>query len=238
MTEQHSRDTGSRAADNLISIFERQILDGALKDGEPLPPEREIVQTYGVSRTVVREAVLALSNRGLVEARPRFRPIVRTPGYDAAIQAVSSIVGRLLGSENGVRSLFDLRVMMEAALAREAALNANKDHIQRLKAALEANAAAIHDNREFFETDIAFHAVLYEIPNNPALPSIHKAYADWLSPQWVRMTRHVERNTKNHQAHTRIFDMILLRDPDEAERALRDHLDDAWQQVRATFTEL
>ena len=228
----------TRAADNLIAVFERQILDGTLKDGQPLPPEREIVQTHGVSRTVAREAVLALSNKGLVEARPRFRPVVRTPSYDAAIQAVGSVVNRLLNVPGGVRNLFDLRIMMEAALVREAALKADRTHIARLKEALAANGAAVEDSQAFFETDVAFHAVLYDVPDNPVLPSIHHAYVDWLSVQWTQMPRNPDRNRINHEAHRRIFEMILLRDPDAAESALRDHLAQAWQQVRETFAEL
>ena len=237
MTRTVTDNAQHRAADNLILTFERQILDGTLKDGDPLPPEREIVHTYGVSRTVVREAVLALSNRGLVEARPRFRPVVRTPGYDAAIQAVSSVASRLLSVPGGVRNLFDLRIMMEAALVREAALHANRDHIRRLQDALDDNANAIDNSQRFFETDIAFHAVLYDIPDNPVLPSIHKAYTDWLTVHWAKMPRHTERNQLNYASHKRIFEMILLRDPDKAETALRDHLDDAWRQVRETFTD-
>ena len=227
-----------RAADNLIAVFERQIMDGTLKNGEPLPPEREIVQTHGVSRTVVREAVLALSNKGLIEARPRFRPVVRAPDYDAAIQAVGSVVNRLLSVPGGVRNLFDLRIMMEAALVREAALKANRDHIARLKTALAANKAAVDDSQAFFETGGAFHAVLYDVPDNPVLPSIHHAYVDWLSVQWTQMPRNPDRNRINAEAHARIFEMILLRDPDAAEAALRDHLAAAWQQVRETFAEL
>lgn len=228
----------ARAADNLIKVFERQILDGTLKDGQPLPPEREIVQTYGVSRTVAREAVVALSNRGLIEARPRFRPVVRTPGYDAAIQAVGSIVSRLLSVKGGVRNLFDLRIMMEAALVREAALHANKDHIRRMKDALAANGAAIDDSQRFFETDVAFHAILYDIPDNPVLPSIQKAYVGWLSTHWLQMPRNPDRNRLNFEAHTRIYETILTRDPDAAEAALRAHMDAAWRQVRETFSDL
>ena len=51
------------------------------------------------------------------------------------------------------------------------------------------------------------------------------------------MPRDPERNHVNYRAHGRIFESILFRDPDAAERALRDHLDDAWDQVRLTFEE-
>ena len=159
-----------RAADALFDVFAGQIAAGVLKDGDTLSPEREIVETYGVSRTVAREAVQALANRGLVEARPRFRPVVRRPGYDAAIQAVGSIAARLLSEQGGVRNLFDLRIMMEVALARETAISANRDHIQRLKRALAANEDAIDDSNLFFQTDIAFHSVLCESPGEPDCP--------------------------------------------------------------------
>ncbi|MDJ0946445.1 MAG: FadR/GntR family transcriptional regulator [Kiloniellales bacterium] len=238
MTEAKNAARSRRAADGLIQVFEKQILDGTLRDGEPLPPEREIVQTYGVSRTVVREAVLALSNKGLVDARPRFRPVVRKPGYDAAIQAVGSVATRLLTEPGGVKSLFDLRIMMEAALVRQAAVAANKDQIAKLKAALAANEAAIAESETFYQTDVAFHGVLYEIPGNPLLPSIHRAYTSWLSSHWKKMPRLPDRNRANFEAHARIFDAILLRDPDAAEEALRAHLAAAWQQVRRTFGEI
>ena len=228
----------TRAADSLITTFEDQIMDGTLQDGEPLPTEREIVQTYGVSRTVVREALLALSNKGLVEARPRFRPVVRKPGYDAALQAVGSVAMRLLTVPGGVRNLFDLRIMMEAALARDAALHANRDHIAELKSSIEANEAAIHNSQKFFETDIAFHGVLYQVPDNPVLPSIHKAYTSWLSSHWLQMPRAPDRNRRNALAHRAIYEAILLRDPDAAELALRTHLNAAWMQIRETFKDL
>lgn len=237
MTEEGIRDAHTRAADNLVSIFERQIIDGTLAIGKPLPPEREIMQSFGVSRTVVREAVQALSAKGLVEARPRFRPIVRTPGYDAAIEAVGSVVNRLLTVPGGVRNLFELRIMMEAALVRDAALHADKNHVARMKQALADNEAAISDSQRFFDTDIAFHRVLYEVPDNPVLPPIHQAYTDWLSSHWTRMPRDPEHNHVNYRAHSRIFESILFRDPDAAELALRDHLDYAWNQVRQTFAE-
>lgn len=228
----------TRAADRLIDHFERQILDGTLAIGQPLPPEREIVAEHGVSRTVVREAVLALSNKGLVRATPRFRPVVAKAGYDAALGALGGIVTRLLRDAGGVRSLFNLRILMEAALAREAAEHADKADIEKLETALAANEAAIGQSEEFYATDIDFHGVLYSVPGNPVLPAIHRAYTDWLAPQWRAMPRLPDRNRSNFEAHRRIFEAILRRDPDAAEAALRTHLDAAWQQVCMTFEDL
>ena len=219
----------------MVGTFEEEILNGTLKVGEPLPPEREIVERYGVSRTVVREAVLALANRGLVKARRGFRPVVAQPGYDTALDAVGAVARQLLGESGGVRNLFDLRVILEASLVRSAALNASTEEIQALKDALAANGAAIADNRRFFLTDTAFHAVFFRVPGNPLLPAIHRAFTDWLAPHWEKMPRSDTRNAINHAAHTEIFQAILMRDPDAAEAALRGHLKSAWEQVAATF---
>jgi len=227
-----------RAADRLIVFFEQKILSGDMAEGATLPSEREIVQVHGVSRTVVREAVLALSNKGLVRARPGYRPVVAKPGYDSAIEVVSSLASKLLSQQGGVRNLFDLRIMMEVSLARQAALNATCGDLQKMKAALEANEAAIDDSHQFYETDVAFHGVLYEVPNNPLLASVHKAYTDWLAPQWRQMPRMPGRNKSNYEAHARIYEAILMRDPDASEAATRAHLDSAWDQVSATFQEL
>ena len=224
-----------RAADPVIQAIERDIRTGALPSGQALPPERMLMREFGVSRTVVREAVRTLSSRGLVDARPRHRPTVRQPGFDAAVDAVEGVVGRLLADAGGVKNLFDTRIMIEAALVRHAALEARKDDILALRAALDENAAAIPDSTRFYQTDVAFHAVLYRLPGNPVLVAVHKAYTTWLEPHWAQMPRSPDQNRANHAAHEAILDAILLRDPDGAEAALRSHLAAAWDQVRTTF---
>ncbi len=226
-----------RAADDLFRHLSDQISTGVLREGQPLPPEREIVETYGVSRTVVREAIKALSNKGLVEARPRYRPVVRKPSYEAAMETLGDVAGRLLEQPAGVQNLFDTRILIEAALSRQAAREATDEDIERLRLALEANAAAVDDNERFFRTDMQFHAVLYAIPGNPVLPALQKAYTDWLFPHWTAMPLSSTRNRTNATSHRAIYEAIRDHDPDGAETALRRHLDDAWAQVRATFGE-
>ncbi|MEM6467824.1 MAG: FCD domain-containing protein, partial [Pseudomonadota bacterium] len=87
----------------------------------------------------------------------------------------------------------------------------------------------------FYRTDVDFHRVLYDVTGNPLLSSLHKAYTEWLSPHWSKMPRIQARNQKNYEAHAAVFHWILRRDPDQAERALRSHLEDAWTQVSQTF---
>ncbi|MSU88866.1 FCD domain-containing protein [Rhodobacteraceae bacterium 2CG4] len=225
----------SRAADAVVSALEAEILSGTLPDGRPLPAERDLIQRFGASRTVIREAIIMMSARGMLQSRPRHRPIVKRPDYRTAVDSIGGIIRHLLVDSTDVRNLFDTRIFIERGLVRDAALSATKADIEMLAAALEANRAAIDDSEDFYRTDTEFHGVLYRMTRNPVFPAVHAAYAAWLSPHWLRMQRYPERNRVNYGSHKAIFDAIVERDPEAAERALTDHLRSAWEYVRVTF---
>ncbi|MEM6667280.1 MAG: GntR family transcriptional regulator, partial [Pseudomonadota bacterium] len=100
---------GTRAADHLVSALEARIVSGALPDGGTLPAERDLMEQYDVSRTVVREAITALASRGLIEARPRHRPLVRKPRFETVLDATGTIVRHLLTTGDGVANLYQSR---------------------------------------------------------------------------------------------------------------------------------
>lgn len=228
---------GARAAASVIQAIKQQIISGGLADGAHLPSERVLMETYGVSRTVVREAVTTLASHGLLEAKPRFRPVVRRPGYEAALRAIEGVVGHLLQDADGIKNLFGSRIFMETALVRHAALHAKRADIELLSRALEANEAAIGFTDRFYATDIAFHGVLYGIPKNPVFPVLHSAYVAWLSPHWQTMPSLPDRNRTNYLRHREIYAAIVNRDPEAAEEAMQAHLIAAWEFVRGTFAD-
>lgn len=230
----HAHNT-SRAADGIVAEIEARILSGRLADGRPLPAERELMDEFSTSRTVIREAIAALASRGLVESKPRFRPVVRKPNYDTVLRTTGSVVRHMLADPNGVRNLYESRVFIERGLVRDAALAASKDDIARLKSALADNREAIPDSDAFYRTDTAFHGVLYTIPGNPIFPAVHLAYTSWLAPHWEKMQRSPERNQRNYEAHEAIYMAILERDPSAADAALVQHLNAAWEYVSTTF---
>jgi DNA-binding FadR family transcriptional regulator len=224
-----------RAADSIIADIEMRIVSGELADNSPLPAERDLMEQFGASRTVIREAISALANRGLIEAKPRFRPIVRKPDFSTVLHATGTIVRHLLTERDGVHNLYQSRVFFERGLVRDAAVSAQKEDIAALKGALAANKEAINDSMAFYRTDVAFHGVLYNIPRNPIYPAIHQGYTSWLAPHWEKMPRAPERNLANYHAHEAILTAILERDPTAAEDALERHLKSAWEAVRITF---
>jgi len=224
-----------RAADVICRDLEQRILSGELPDNSTLPAEKELGLHYGASRTVVREAITALSNRGMLENRPRFRPIVKKPGYEAAFDTMGSIVQHFTHAKEGVETLFNSRVFMERALVREAAVRARSDDIKNLRSALAANEAAIGISEDFYRTDTEFHRIFYSIPRNPIFPAVHHAYNQWLAEHWSKMDTSAERNLTNYRSHKSIFEAVLERDADAAESLLERHLEDAWDQIKHTF---
>lgn len=227
--------SGATYADSVASVMERRIYKGQLKSGGGFPTERELSEEFGVSRTVAREAVKILGGKGLIDARPRHRPVVLQPNYEMAAGVLGNLVNHLIERSEGVEYLFGIRIFVEAGLVRMAATDARKEDIANLREALARNAACVADSERFYETDMAFHSALYTVPDNPIFPALHRSFCDWLADHWKRMPRLPERNKRNYAAHEAILKAILDRNPDEAEAVLRRHLDDAWAQVRQTF---
>lgn len=228
----------TRAADKIVAVLEQKIYSGELQDGDMLPAEREIIEQFSVSRTVGREVVNILAGKGLIETRPRHRPIIRKPKYSTVVDVLGGMVKHLTMSPGGVKELFEIRTFVEASLVRMAALEATTEDIKKLRSALEHNKTCIQDSERFYDSDMAFHAILYTIPKNSIFPAIHKSFIEWLSEYWRQMQRLPDRNERNYYAHKDILDAIMERDPDSAEGALRAHLADAWRQVEHTFDEV
>ena len=226
---------GETVSGSLIQRLEMLIMSGELANGARLPPERDLMDMFGVSRTAVREAIAGLAGRGLLETRPRFRPIVRRPDYDMALNSLGGVVGHLIQELEGTKNLFDSRIFFESALVRHAAAHARREDIEELSEALARNQAAIDNSDVFYATDVAFHGVLYGIPRNPVYPVLHKAYVGWLSSHWKEMKRGPEINQLNFAGHKAVFDAIVSRDADAAETALQRHLQVAWEYVRSTL---
>lgn len=213
--------------EEIVERIAGAIRAGEFSPGDLLPSERELMQTFGVGRSVVREALFALQRMGLVEVRSGTRARVTAPTPQRLIAELSGTVRVLLNGEGGIRNLQDARSFFEIGLARYAALHATAADLARVERALVANRLAIGKVKAFAETDVAFHYEIALIRRNPIFPAIHEAIVAWLREQ--RLTalnapRQEEVFTKAYEAHAAIFEGIAARDPDRAERAMEGHL--------------
>jgi GntR family transcriptional repressor for pyruvate dehydrogenase complex len=213
-----------RLSEDVAELLEEMILDGTFTEDERLPSERELMRHFGVGRPSVREALLHLRTMGLVELGSGERARVTRPTPQFVIDALSGPARHLLSAPGGVQNFQNARIFFETGLARHAALHATEEDLASLEAALEANRRSIGNLRRFERTDVDFHYVLALIPSNPIFTAIHAALAEWLLEQ-RRTTLAPGEDEKAYEAHRAIFEAVAARDPDRAERAMRDHLE-------------
>jgi GntR family transcriptional repressor for pyruvate dehydrogenase complex len=219
--------TSRRIYEDIADTISRQIGSGELADGQLLPSERTLAQTFGASRASVREALLSLQSSGLVSMRQRARARVTRTGDPAVLQQLSGITQNLGALPNGVADFQEARVLFECGLARYAARHASKREIDRLAAALARNKKALRDPTAFAETDVAFHNVLAEIPRNPIFLALNSALSEWLMAQRTVGIRAPVRGTMRaaYRGHVRVFEAIAARDAEAADKAMGHHLD-------------
>jgi GntR family transcriptional repressor for pyruvate dehydrogenase complex len=223
--------------EQVAAHIERQILDGTLKAGDRLPPERDLQARFGVGRPAIREALISLQKAGLLELSNGAPARVAMPTASGILAASVPAVLQILSTPEGQGHFQGVRLFFETGLARQAATTATADDLTKLRAALEANCNAIGDRVRFIETDVAFHFVLAEMTRNPVFTALHDAISEWLRSQRVVT---LEVSGQEHiacAAHRAIYEAIAGRDPDAAEAAMRQHLEQLskafWHQYAA-----
>ncbi|MEO8133839.1 MAG: transcriptional regulator NanR [Betaproteobacteria bacterium] len=217
----------------IVEQLELAMLDGSLAPGEQLPSERELMKTFQVGRTAIREALFALDRMGLISVQNGERAIVTMPTASTLLDSMSPSIRHMLQAPDGIRHFQEARSLFEVALVRHAAEFATADDIERLAAALESNKQAIGNSDAFVETDVGFHRVLAEIARNPVFTFLHSAIAAWLKEQRTISVRQPISMERAYRAHTRIYKAIAQHDVDGAEWAVREHLEEVsrfyWQ---------
>ncbi len=206
--------------------IEQMIHEGTLPEGGSLPPERELKDQFAVGRPAIREALLILKHRGLIELGSGERARVVRPDADQLVSALSGAVQVYLSKDEGARQFQAARRLFEAAIARECARNASADDIARVELALAANRAARGDANEFEATDVAFHLEIVRATGNPLLTGLHQALSGWLTEQRRVSLKARGAESAAFNAHARIFAAIAAHDPDAAEAEMQKHLDE------------
>src|SRR5689334_712502 len=118
-----------RPYEQIVRQIQAAIRDEGLREGDRLPTERELAETFGVSRSVVREAIKVLAAQGMVESRQGSGLYVRNRPIESVSRA---IVLSVLPEGDAVEQLFEFRRLLEADAARLAARRATDEQIERL----------------------------------------------------------------------------------------------------------
>jgi DNA-binding FadR family transcriptional regulator len=214
-----------RLYEDVAEQLETRINEGVYASGTELPPERALMQEFGVGRPAIREALFALQKMGLLHLSAGERPRVQEPARDVIIDSMRGAVNRFMAQPGGLRQFQRARIFFEVGIVRDAARHAKTADLERIEAALAANRAALGSPRRFEETDVAFHFTLATTSHNSLFLVIHDAMFEWLYSQRTVTLAVAGQAPFALQAHEKITEAILARDADAAEAAMRAHLE-------------
>ncbi|MEX1303713.1 MAG: transcriptional regulator NanR [Rhodovibrionaceae bacterium] len=221
-----------KLSDQVLAYLQAEIVSGKLRPGDHLPSERDLMENFGVGRPTIREALFSLQRMGLVALSSGSRARVTEPTPQVILNELSGAAQYLLNQEGGQDYFQQARAFLELGLARFAAVKATTEDLRKMEEALATNEKAIGDGELFKETDIAFHYVLAEIPRNPIFLALHQAMADWLTDQRATTLRVQGQERIAFEAHEKIYNAILKGDPNLAEQAMENHLEQLFTVYR------
>lgn len=216
--------TRARLYQAVVQRIEEMVRSGELKEDDVLPSEHELMERFGVGRSALREALLALQQKGLVSTTNGERSRISRPDAARLIEALSGAASVVLATNKGVMEFQDARIFQEAAIAREVARMATREDIDRIEAALTENKNAIPDPSCFEKTDVAFHLEIARTLGNPLIAGLHEALTGWLSEQRSVALTNKGTMQRSYDFHEQIFAAIRDRNMDAAESKMREHL--------------
>lgn len=216
-------------------VYERlleRIRSREILPGEHLPSERELMDHYGVGRSAVREAMLALARAGIVEVSHGERARVVLPTAESLVAQVAAGAQHLLRMDPAsIEHLKEVREFLEAGIARIAAQRADAAALARLDEALAAHhrladerGLLAGDPASFVDGDREFHVAIAAMTGNPVFPAIVDAMFRWLSGHYRALVRAPGAESLTLREHDDIRDAIARGDPQAAEDAMRRHL--------------
>lgn len=211
--------------------LEQAIEIGRYPVGARLPSERDLAEQLGVSRPVVREAVIVLELRGLVETRHGAGVFVKGRPEAAASPAVDKAGGPF--------EVVEVRRMLEGEVAALAAISATDRQIAELEAIVERIGDMRLDQTAREQADRAFHIGLARATDNEVLAGMVEALWDmrYQSPLCVYFFRRAREAGIQPPVdeHVPVLRALKARDPEAARQAMRDHLASVTQNLlRAT----
>jgi GntR family transcriptional repressor for pyruvate dehydrogenase complex len=224
-----------RVYEQIVGHIERAIYDGRLRQGQKLPPERQLARDLKASRVAVREALRTLELRGLVDVRQGSTGgyFVREVDDRPLVRAFETLfrLGRVSWSH-----LIEARRVIEPEVAALAAQRATEVDLKNLGAALEQRWGHAPGSLSARQFDLEFHRALADAARNPVYAVITHALIELEGE--VAVPRPEPTDAEGAQveaAHRRILDAIAAGHPDEARAAMVAHIEgvQAWLERAA-----
>jgi len=228
-----ARRRGRGLAHALLEDLGGKIRGQQLRPGDRLPTESAIMQVYGVSRTVVREALSRLQAAGLVETLHGVGTFVLPPRAAGMFR----LEGADIATAVDVLAVLELRISLETEAAGLAALRRTEAQLQGLRDALDAFEAHLAGGDDPVAHDFSFHLQIAQATGNPYFADIMNHLGTSLIPRTrVNAIRNQDRRgeylVRVNREHEEIYAAIARRDPDSARAAMRIHLTNSRERLR------
>jgi DNA-binding FadR family transcriptional regulator len=217
-------------AQALTAELVESIVQGRHRSGSSLPPEPALCETFGVSRTVVREAVKMLQEKGLVQVRQGAGTIVTAPTKWNMLDEL--VLGATIAEDDSLSVLDDLvvtRRLLESDMANMAARLATEEVAEQLRVLVDKMDELVDDPATYADHDRAFHDVIMQTSGN----RIARAVVRSLENQVINTARYMGRTERSlcvasNRGHRRVYEHIAAHDPSGAADAMFTHITDAW----------
>jgi GntR family transcriptional regulator, transcriptional repressor for pyruvate dehydrogenase complex len=212
-----------RAYEDIVRQIRVLVEKGKLKRDDQLPSERELSDTFRVSRATVREAIIALEAMMLVERRQGNGTYVVASSEELLIQPLAAA---LFHEKDDLIDIFSVRKILEPGMAQQAAENARSEEIYELEEIVKDQKEAVAEGRDPFQNDTHFHHLLARMCRNRVLERLFLALVDLLHQSRGKYVQSEERRRISLEGHRHVLDAIRQRDGVAARRAMRRHLEE------------
>ncbi|ONI92093.1 GntR family transcriptional regulator [Saccharothrix sp. ALI-22-I] len=207
-----------------------RIVRGVHPSGTSLPSEPTLGETFSVSRTVIREAVKILQEKGLVQVRQGAGTVITPSSMWNTLDEL--VLGAVIAEDETLGVLDDLvvtRRLLESDMAQVAARTADHDTIDRLRALVDRMDQLVDDPIAYREQDHAFHDTIMQASGNRIARGVVRS----LESQVINTARYTGRSERalcvaSNQGHRRIYERIAAHDPAGAAEAMFTHITEAW----------
>ena len=207
--------------------IKQYVLEHDLKPGEPLPPEGQLVEDLGVSRSSVREAVKSLQSLGIVDVRQGDGLYVRELNFDSMLEAFQF---GMQFDPHTVAELLQIRIWLEMAVIGDAVKQIRTEELARLESIINDWDERIQIGENYIDLDEEFHSTIYAVLKNQTLMKLFDTF-------WVAFLG-LENDNIQHsdpvgelQSHREILNAIKSGDTDHTRNQLQFHFDNIKSRI-------
>ncbi|MET9251170.1 FadR/GntR family transcriptional regulator [Nonomuraea sp. NPDC003709] len=225
---------GAKLGTTVVEQLVDDIVRGALPPGTALPPEADLCEEFGVSRTVIRESVKVIQEKGLVRIEHGRGTQVTDPRQWNLLDDV--VLTAVIAHDENVTFLDELvsvRTALEAEMAAAAALARTPDDEERIGAELAVMRANLASTPDFAAADVRFHDMIMAASRNRLGRAIVNSIHDKARTSMLYHGEYNEAVMRQTLAeHQAIKDAIAAGDQEGAAAAMRRHITDSWNRRR------